>query len=72
MNKTYYEFYKDSPELIAQLLASAYIAGFVSSKSFERDEIDQVVWDSELTKKLTDSYLKVLISIHPTYYGKGD
>jgi len=72
MNKTYYEYYKDSPELMAQVLASAYIAGLVASKSFEPDEIDQIIWDNELTGKLIAQYLHTLNSIHPTYYGKAD
>jgi len=72
MNKTYYEYYKDSPELMAQLLASAYIAGLCASKSFETDEIDEIVWDNELTGKLIDQYLRTLNAIHPTYLGKAD
>ena len=72
MNKTNYEFYKYSPQLMAELLASAYIAGFISSKKFKPEEIELVIWDKELTNKLINSYLQTLNSQHPTYLGKAD
>lgn len=72
MQNTYYEYYRDSPELMAQLLASAYIAGLDASKNFEPGEIDEIVWDNELTGKLIAQYLRTLNSIHPTYLGRAD
>lgn len=72
MQNTYYEYYRDSPELMAQLLASAYIAGLDASKNFEPGEIDEIVWDNELTGKLIAQYLRTLNAIHPTYLGKAD
>ena len=72
MNKTNYEFYRDSPELMAQLLASAYIAGMMAAKNFEPDELEIIVWDEELTGKLIKQYLNTLNETHPTYLGKAD
>lgn len=72
MNKTYYEYYIGSPELMAQGFASAYIAGLVASKSIESDMIDQIIWNDEMQKRLVSKYICTLNSIHPTYLGKGD
>ena len=72
MNKTYYEYYKDSPELMAQGFTSAYIAGLVASKSINSDMIDQIIWDKEMQNRLVNKYIHTLNSIHPTYLGKAD
>lgn len=72
MSKTYYEYYKDSPELMSQALASAYIAGLVASRSYNQDDIKQIIWDNEFTNQLINQYLYTLNSIHPTYLGKAD
>ena len=72
MNKTYYEYYKDSPELMAQGFTSAYIAGLVASKSINSDMIDQIIWDKEMQNRLVSKYIYTLNSIHPTYLGKAD
>ena len=72
MNKTYYEYYKDSPELMAQGFTSAYIAGLAASKGIDSDMIDEIIWDKETQNRLVSKYIYTLNSIHPTYLGKAD
>lgn len=71
MNKTYYEYYIGSPELMAQVLASAYISGLVASKNINVNEIDQII-NNDFINMLIDKYIQELNSIHPTYLGKAD
>ena len=68
-NKTNYELYTESPELLAKAFALIFISGMEAAKGIPPNIVDKVINDKKEMDKYVNSYLSTLMSPCLDYYG---